>query len=134
MGKTQVFLDTNIFISSLGWKGKPRVIFEKCLHGELELVTSADQLDELMRVIDYPKFNFTEDQKQTMLGIITTIATVVEIPKKLKVIEEDPDDNIMLETAVVGKAEYIISGDPHLLKLGEFEQIKVVTASEFLGL
>ena len=134
MGKTKVLLDSNIFISSLGWKGKPRVIFEKCLHGELELVTSADQLDELMRVMDYPKFKFTEEQKQTMLGIITAIATVVEIPKKLEVIEEDPDDDIILETAVVGNADYVVSGDPHLLGLGEFGKIKIVTANEFLGI
>ncbi len=134
MGKTKVLLDSNIFISALGWKGKPRVIFEKCLHGEFELITSADQLDELMRVMDYPKFNFTEEQKQTMLGIITAIATVVEISNTLKVIEEDPDDDVILETAVVGNVDYIVSGDPHLLKVRNFGKIKMVTANEFLGL
>ncbi len=110
------------------------MIFEKCLHGELKLVTSADQLDELMRVMNYPKFKFTEEQKQTMLGIITAIATVVEIPKKLKVIEEDPDDDIILETACVGNVEYIVSGDPHLLTLGKFGRIKIVTVNDFLGM
>ena len=134
MGKTKVLLDSNIFISALGWKGKPRVIFEKCLHGELELVTSANQLDELMRVMDYPKFKFTEEQKQTMLGIITAIATVVEISNELKVIVDDPDDDVILETAVVGNVDYIVSGDPHLLKLMEFGRIKIVTANDFLGI
>ena len=134
MGKTKVLLDSNIFISALGWKGKPRVIFEKCLYGELKLVTSSDQLDELMRVMDYPKFNFTEEQKLTLLGIITAIAIVVEIPRRLEVIEEDSDDNIILETAVVGNVDSIVSGDPHLLNLGEFEKVKIVTASKFLGL
>jgi uncharacterized protein len=67
--KPKVVLDSNIFISALGWKGKSKVIFEKCLHGELELVISADQLKELMKVMDYPKFNFTEEHKQIMLGI-----------------------------------------------------------------
>ncbi|MBI4152631.1 hypothetical protein HY495_02875 [Candidatus Woesearchaeota archaeon] len=47
MGKTKVLLDTNILISALGWSGKPKVIFEKCLHGELELVTSPNQIEEL---------------------------------------------------------------------------------------
>ena len=52
MGKTKVFLDTNILISALGWKGKPKVIFERCLHGELELVTSPNQIEELIKVKD----------------------------------------------------------------------------------
>lgn len=134
MGKTKVFLDTNILISALGWKGKPRIIFEKCLHGELELVTSPNQIEELKRVMDYPKFNFTEEQKTRFIFIILEIAVMVEIPGKVKVVEEDPDDNVMLETAIVGNADYLISGDPHLLKLKEFAKVKIVTASEFLGL
>ncbi len=133
MGKTKVFLDTNILISALGWKGKPRVIFEKCLHRELELVTSPNQIEELKRVMDYPKFNFTEEQKARFLSVILEIAVMVEIPGKVKVVEEDPDDNAMLETAIVGKVDYLISGDPHLLKLNEFANVKIVTASEFLG-
>ena len=133
MGKTKVFLDTNILISALGWKGKPRVLFEKCLHGELELVTSPNQIDELKRVMNYPKFNFTEEQKARFLSIILEIAVMVEIPGKVKVIVDDPDDDAMLETAIVGNVDYLISGDPHLLKLKEFAKVKVVTASEFLG-
>ncbi len=133
MGKTKVFLDTNILISALGWKGKSRVIFEKCLHGELALVTSPSQIEELKRVMDYPKFSFTEEQKATFISVILEIATMVEISGKLKVITEDPYDDAMLETAVVGSVDYLISGDPHLLKLREFVKVKTVTASEFLG-
>ena len=134
MGKTKVLLDTNILISALGWSGKPKVIFEKCLHGELELVTSPNQIEELERVMDYPKFNFTEEQKATFISIILEIATMVEITNKLKVIVDDPDDNVILETAIVGNVGYLISGDPHLLKLKEFAKVKIVTASEFLGI
>ncbi|MBS3123224.1 putative toxin-antitoxin system toxin component, PIN family [Candidatus Woesearchaeota archaeon] len=133
MGKTKVFLDTNILISALGWKGKPKVIFEKCLHGELVLVTSPNQIEELRRVMDYPKFNFTEEQKARFISIILEIATMVEITGKVKVIVDDPDDNAILETAVVGNVQYLVSGDPHLLKLKEFAKVKILTASEFLG-
>jgi len=134
MGKTKVLLDTNILISALGWSGKPKVIFEKCLHGELELVTSPNQIEELERVMDYPKFNFTEEQKATFISIILEIATMVEITGKVNIIVDDPDDNAILETAIVGNVQYLISGDPHLLKLKEFAKIKIVTASEFLGI
>ncbi len=132
MGKTKVLLDTNILISALGWSGKPKFIFEKCLHGELELVTSPNQIEELKRVMDYPKFNFTEKQKAMFISIILEIATLVEIIGKVKVIVDDSDDNAILETAIMGNVHYLISGDPHLLKLKEFAKVKIVTASEFL--
>ena len=133
MGTKKVFLDTNILISALGWKGKPRVVFEKCVHGELALVTSPNQIEELKRVMDYPKFGFTEEQKAAFISIVLEIATMVKISGKVKVILEDPDDDAMLETAVVGNADYLISADQHLLKLKEFAKVKIVTASEFLG-
>lgn len=134
MGKTKVFLDTNILISALGWEGKPKAIFDKCLHGELELITSPYQIDELKRVMDYPKFNFTEEQKARFISIILAIAVMVEIPGKVKVITEDPEDDAMLETAIVGNVDYLISGDPHLLKLKEFAKVRIVMTSEFLGI
>jgi putative PIN family toxin of toxin-antitoxin system len=134
MGKTKVLLDTNILISALGWKGNPKTLFEQCLHGHLELVSSVQQLSELMRVMDYPKFLFTEEQKLTFLGIITTIATIVDITGKIHVIKEDPDDDIPLETAINGNVDYLVTGDPHLLKLNEYKKIKIVTAKDFLDL
>ena len=59
---------------------------------------------------------------------------MVEITGIVKVIAEDPDDNAILETAIVGNVDYLISGDPHLLKLKEFAKVRIVTASEFLGI
>ena len=132
MGK-KVVLDTNIFISALGWKGKPRQLFQKCINGELELVTSPQQISELMRVMSYPKFSFTQEEKDTFISIILEIARLVYITGKIKVIKEDPDDDAILETASLGKADYIISGDTHLLKLKEFGKVKIATANEFLG-
>lgn len=59
MGKKKVTLDTNILISALGWNGKPKRIFEKCINSELELISSNEQIIELQEAINYPKFNFT---------------------------------------------------------------------------
>lgn len=47
MGQTKVLLDTNIYISALGWNGKPREIFQRCIKGELQLITSSQQINEL---------------------------------------------------------------------------------------
>ena len=59
MGK-KVVLDTNILISAFGWGGNPKQIFNKIIGKELELITSSEQFEELSKVLDYPKFNFTE--------------------------------------------------------------------------
>ena len=132
MEKKKVLLDTNILISALGWSGKPKYIFLKCIAGELKLVTSSEQMDELRQVLGYPKFSFSEEQKEAFISIILEIAAMIEITGKVKVIKDDPEDDIILETALVGQADYIISGDPHLLKLKEFAKIKIVTAKDFL--
>lgn len=133
MEKTKVLPDTNILISALGWNSKPKEIFRKCIAGELKLITSSEQIEELRRVMDYHKFHFTEKQKESFFSIILEIAEVVEITGKVKVIKDDPDDDVMIETAIVSRADYIVSGDPHLLNLKEFTGVKILTAKEFLN-
>ncbi|MBI4981437.1 putative toxin-antitoxin system toxin component, PIN family [Candidatus Woesearchaeota archaeon] len=133
MGQTKLTLDTNNLISALGWKGKPHDIFAKCVSGELELITSPKQLEELQRVLDYPKFNFTSEQKERFLNLILEIATIVETHDIVKTIKEDPDDNVILETALAGNAKYIVTGDSHLLQLKEYGGIKIVTPNDFLN-
>ena len=132
MGKKKVVIDTNILISALGWKGKPNEIFRKVLDEEFELIISRKQIEELKEVMNYPKFSFAEEQKSRFITLLLNVAKVVEISNKLKVIKEDPDDDVILETAVGNNADFIISGDDHLLKLKEYSNIKIVTANEFL--
>lgn len=132
MGKEKVVLDTNILISALGWNGKPREIFLKVLNEDLTLVISQKQLEELKEVMNYPKFSFTEEEKDKFLTILQEIALMVETIGGLKVIKEDPDDDVILETAVIGKATIIVSGDDHLLQLKEYAGIKIVTVAKFL--
>src|SRR3989339_1328599 len=127
MGKTKATLDTNILISALGWNGNPRQIFEKIIEGEVELVISEEQFDELSEALNYPKFEFREEQKDRFKALILEIATFVKPIEKISEVKEDPDDNMILETAVAGDAEYIISGDADLLKLKEFRGIKIIT-------
>ena len=133
MGKKKVVIDTNILISALGWKGKPNEIFSRVLDEEFELIISQKQIEELREVMNYPKFSFTEEQKSRFITLLLNVAKVVEISNKLKVIKEDPDDDIILETAVENNVDFIISGDHHLLKLKEYSNVKIVTANEFLS-
>ena len=132
MGKTKATLDTNILISALGWKGNPKRVFGKITSGEVELVISDEQFAELSETLEYPKFGFTKEQKDKFKSLILEIATFVKPVEKIDVIKDDPDDNIILECAVTGSVDYIVSGDPDLLDLKEFRGIKIRTAKGFL--
>lgn len=134
MGKKKIVLDTNILISAIGWSGRPKEIFRRILNEEFELIISQKQIKELQRVLEYPKFKFTDEQKSRFLRILLKTATVVKTPDKLKVIEEDPADNIILESAIKNNADFIISGDEHILKIKKFGKVRIVTASKFLEL
>jgi len=135
--KKKVVLDTNVLISSLlKPKSKARGIYRLALRGEIELYTSVDLMNELSRVLEYPKFKFEELQKKVFLKNLTRVATILVNPGlRINVIKEDPPDNKFLECAVEAKADYLISGDnKHLLPLNNFEGIKIISPSEFLKL
>lgn len=133
MGKKKIVLDTNILISACGWEGKPRKLFRKILTGEYELIISKEQLDEVKRVLDYPKFDFTEDQKSRFLVILVLVSTIIPINKGVDIIKDDTDDNRIVEIALEAQADFIISGDTHLLEIKSYDRIKIVTVSDFLN-
>lgn len=132
MGKKKIILDTNILISALGWEGNPKIIFNKVIKRELELILSFKQLNEIKRVIEYPKFKFTEYQKQKFLSLLLEVSTLIETKTEVNIIKEDPDDNLILEPVNEIKIDYIISGNDHLLNLKKFKDAKIVSAKEFL--
>ena len=132
--KTKVVLDTNILVSSLGWlQGNPHKILEKVIDGDIELLISNAQFEELSRVLEYPKLKFKEKQKTEFRSLISDNATFVQPTISLEVIKEDPSDNIVLECAVVAKANFIVTGDEHLLALREYKGTRIVSPSSFMA-
>lgn len=129
----RVVLDTNVLISAIGWRGNPRKVLALCIEGKLNLMQTQETSKELERVLQRPKFNFIpREKKRELLQHLTLISTKVTPKENVEVIREDPEDNKFLDCAVAGKADYIVSGDQHLLELNEHEGIKIVTASELL--
>lgn len=133
MGKKKIIIDTNNLISALGWEGKSKKLIRRAINKEFDLFISVKQIAELKRVMNYPKFSFTEEQKKKFLEILFEIANIVETKIKVDVVKEDPDDNILLECAVEVNTDYIISGDEHLRKLKKFRGIRIVSVGEFLA-
>jgi len=130
--RPKVTLDTNVLVSALGWKGNPHRILGKVIEGDLELFISNEQFMELSRVLEYPKFGFTEEQKTRLKAVISAIATFVEPRTELHIIKIDPSDNRILECALVAKLDFIVSGDEHLLSLGRFGRTRITTPNKFL--
>lgn len=125
--------DTNILFSATGWRGSPYQCLKLIREKKATLIVCREILVEYHEKLQ-TKLDMTVDQASRTVAEILACATVVEIKNELHVVLDDPDDDMVVECAVEGKAAYIVSGDRHLLNLKEYEGIVVVRANEFLGL
>ena len=132
----EVVLDVNILVSSLIGKGKPRELWLKAVSGEFQLVLSRRIVEEFVQVISRPKFQRYLGERDVLdfLEALSTRAKIVRTRSRLRIIREDPEDNSILAAAYDGRADYIVSGDRHLLGLREFEGIKILTVERILEL
>lgn len=127
----RVVADTNVLISALLFGGLSEQIFLAGLRGEIQLITSLPLLKELERVLK-GKFKFDVHLVNDILDEVKNIMEIVEISSRIKVISHPEEDNRVLECAVDGGAEIIVTGDTrHILPLKEYRGIKILSPSEF---
>lgn len=126
----RALLDTNILISALVYGGKPEQIIELILEKKVKGITSLALLAELLDTL-IQKFHF-EPQKIQQIEMLIKNNFHFVYPKKVLNIIKDEDDNRVLEAALEGKCNYIITGDKELLALKEFQNIRIVNSQEFL--
>lgn len=130
-------LDANVFVSAvLSSKGVPAQILTAWRANRFHLVTSEAILQEIDRVLHYPKIGerhrWTKDEIKVFVGDLARLAIRASGERTLRVISRDPSDNRYLECAIQGDAEYLVSGDQHLLQLGAYQKIRIVTPRDFL--
>ncbi|MFQ5864486.1 MAG: putative toxin-antitoxin system toxin component, PIN family [bacterium] len=128
----KIVLDTNTIISALFWRGNPRKILDLVKAGYYTLLSSAEIERELIRVLGYPKFGLTPQEILPIIIDYSTYAKKMKVTSTISIIKKDPTDNIFLACAIDGKADYIVSGDHHLLELQTFRKIPIVTPKNFL--
>ena len=129
-----VVFDTNVLLSGLGWRGSPYRCLELARTGQIKAITCQELFDELLEKLKQ-KLNFTDSQITDTLFDLLSFLQVVKISNTLNVIITDPDDNMVLECAVMGHANYIVTGDKkHLLPLKSYQGIEIVNAADFLSL
>lgn len=127
----RVVLDTNIFISGIHWSGSSEKVLYAWFDNKFDLISSEETIQELAETLLNFKKPMSKDDILHWLSIVTGKSVLVNPQVSLEVIKDDPDDDKFLEVAL-GNADYIVSQDKHLLKLGEFRGVKIIKPDEFL--
>ena len=124
-------LDTNVFISGIFWKGASNKVITNWKEGKFTLVTSLEAVSEIIKILKDFKIKLSDEMIKEWVDLIVRNSMIVEPKEKIAIVKDDPKDNIFIETAVAGNADYIVSQDNHLLKLKDFRGIKIITPDEF---
>ncbi len=128
-----IVIDTNVLVSGIFWHGVPGQILDKWVNNKFELITSTMIIEEYADTLLEISKGKRGDLVQNWLLLITQYAHTVEIKKRFH-LSADPDDDKFIECAVAGDAQYIISGDKHLLDLKAVFNIDIVTPRAFINL
>ncbi len=130
----KVVLDSNVVISAIFWSGIPGKILEHWMQGRFQLLLSLEVFDEYQEIVErlakkYALSSGSHVLNQIFMGAQLVDATDIQTPHC-----DDPDDVMFLRLAIAGRADYLVSGDKHLLKVGRFSGGSVVKPSFFLSL
>lgn len=134
----RLVLDTNVVASAILWGGVPRLLLQAAREKRVELFTGTPMLDELTDILGRRKFEkkiaasaLTIDQLVDRYATLAALVRPTPIPRTAP----DPDDDMVLGTALAAKADLIVSGDRHLLDLGgSYQNIRIATPAEAVQL
>jgi putative PIN family toxin of toxin-antitoxin system len=131
----RVVLGTNVLISALAFPGsKPDEIQARIRRGEAQLVISPFLLEETQRVL-VRKFGLAPAAAVGIIRALLDLAEVVHPTERLHLVTAKDDDNRILECAVSGEADFVVTGDrAHLLPLGSVGKARILTPADFLDL
>ena len=129
----RVVLDTNVFISSLLFSGEVSRLPDLWERKAFTPLISKQVLEEYIRVLSYPKFNLKQEEIDYIIKEqFLLYSEPIQVTKHITLIKDDPEDNKFLSLAAAGKAEYIVSGDRHILALKDWKQGRILSVREFL--
>lgn len=128
----KIVCDTNVILSAIIFKGNPGRILDSRLTKKIEVCVSKEILKEVSDKLR-KKFRWEEEKIFRTIYNLRRSCLLVQPKTKISVIKTDISDNIILECAVEGKANYIVSGDTkHLLPIRKFQGISIMSPQEFL--
>jgi uncharacterized protein len=134
----RVTLDTNVLVSAfISKRGHSADVLDLIVtFDEITLILSNAILEEFMDVMGRKevaaRFDYSKTDITRFEASIRDVAEIVAVRSSLKAVREDPDDDIVVNTAIDGRADYIVSGDRHLRELKRFQEVRIVSPRAFL--
>ena len=130
----RIVVDTNVLISGTFWTGKPKQLLNLIRRGEVTFLTSNALMDELREVLmrENKPFRLSAEEADRVVGQIQIFAETIQVHSCVAACT-DERDNRVLECAVDGGADCVVSGDGHLLGLESFKEVKILAVNDFLG-
>ncbi|HWR77551.1 MAG TPA: putative toxin-antitoxin system toxin component, PIN family [Thiobacillus sp.] len=133
----RLVLDTNVVVSAMLWGGNPKLLLQARREKRIELFTSVAMLAELTDILARPKFEkkiaaslLTVDQLVDGYAELTQVVRPTPTPR----IAPDPDDDVVIGTALAAKADLLVTGDRGLLDVGTYQGTRIVSVTEALGI
>jgi putative PIN family toxin of toxin-antitoxin system len=124
-------LDTNVLISGLLWRGIPHQCILAAEAGLYELILADSILEELREKL-IEKFKNTPQEAAESVQELRRLATLPRLTGQSGWVPADPQDDKVIDAAIAGNAEAIVSGDHHLLELGSLAGITILSPRQFL--
>lgn len=132
----RLVLDTNVVASAMLWGGNPKLLLQARREKRIELFTSVAMLAELTDILARPKFEkkiaaslLTVDQLVDGYAALAQVVRPTPTPR----IVADPDDDVVIGTALAAKADLIVTGDRGLLDVGAYQGIRIVSVAEAIA-
>lgn len=132
----KVVIDTNLVLSALVFGGSTARLRFAWQSARFVPLASKETITELIRVLAYPKFKLTRNEQEDLLSDYLPFCDTVLMPKQLPQIPEcrDPFDEPFLVLALVGNADYLVTGDRDLLCLADSFSCPIVTVEQFFAI
>lgn len=134
--KLTAVLDTNVWISAMIWGGPPAKIIKAAENGQIRIFVTEEIIEEISQTLQYQRlrevYESANVNRQQLMETVLRAGKLVQVKSSVSVVDEDPSDNKFLECVLASEADYVVSGDRHLVKLKKYGKTRVVTVGEFI--
>ena len=129
-------LDTNVWVSAMIWGGSPASVIRAAEDDRIVIIISEAIVEEIAHILAYHRLREIYEEvavkREELVETVLRIGKIVEVKTRLNIVREDSSDNKFLECALDGGADYVVSGDEHLLRIGHYQRIRIVSVIQFL--